>query len=311
MQYRMLGKTGWKVSAVSMGCWALGPEWGGIPEKQGIEAIHESLDLGVNLFDVADVYGMGYSEEVLGKALKGKRDGLYIATKLGHWGRHYDDGFSWKSVYSAINCCHASLHRLGIETIDLYQCHVQEPPHPDVLLEAMEKLKEQGKIRHYGISTDQLPSVKKFNENGQCAICQLNYSILNRSAEKELLPYCRENGIGVLLRGPIFQGMLADKFDENTVFTDVVRSAKWNKGAHSREDFLKHLKTEEQLRPLARDGRSMIDVALQFTLANPAVTCPIPSAKSPAQARQNAAAAEGALGADELALIDSVSPPPE
>ena len=128
MKYRTLGKTGWEVSAVSMGCWGIGGQWGAVDDRQAIDTINAARDAGVNLFDTADAYGMGRSEELVGKAFSsGKPDDVIIATKVGNWGRRFGDPPRLDSIYSIINCCHASLNRLGIEAIDLYQCHVGTP----------------------------------------------------------------------------------------------------------------------------------------------------------------------------------------
>lgn len=306
MRYRRLGKTGWDVSAISMGCWGIGGQWGPVEERQAIATIHAARDAGVNLFDTADAYGMGVSEVLVGKALEGKPDDVYIATKVGNWGRRFDDPPALRSVYSIINSCHASLYRLGVDTIDLYQCHVSKPEHPEIFVEAFEQLKAEGKIRHYAISTDDVPSLEALNVNGACASCQINYSILARGAEKELFPYCLENDIGVLLRGPLAMGVLTGKFKAETRFDDMVRTS-WNEGERHAA-FLRKVEQVEQLRPLVRENRSLVDVALQFTLAQPAVTCPIPGMKSPEQAIQNISAADGELNAEDLALIDAVCP---
>jgi aryl-alcohol dehydrogenase-like predicted oxidoreductase len=310
MRFRTLGKTGWKVSAVSMGCWAIGGQWGEVSEKQGIETVRAAMDSGVNLYDTADAYGMGQSEFYLGKALKGKRDKVFVASKAGNWGRRLGDPLGLKSIYSIINCCHASLYRLDTDYIDLYQCHVAQPENPEIFVEAFELLKKQGKIRHYAISTNYLEAVKALNVNGECASCQINYSILNRTPEADILPYCRENNIGVLLRGPIAQGLLADKFSEETRFEDVVRQ-KWNPGGNQRDDFVAKVRKVAELRSVVGADRSMAEMALKFVLANPAVTCPIPGMKNPEQARANAAAADGSLTEEELKKIDEICPPPE
>ncbi|MCX7016942.1 MAG: aldo/keto reductase [Candidatus Sumerlaeota bacterium] len=307
MKFRVLGKTGWRVSAVSMGAWAIGGQWGEVGAKQGVETIHAALDAGVNLIDTADAYGTGVSETYIGKALQGRRDRAHLATKVGHWGDRQGDSLQYKSVHSIYQCCHASLFRLATDYIDIYQCHLSKPERPELFVEAFEQLKKEGKIRQYAISTDDVEALKAINVNGQCATCQINYSILNRVAENAILPYCQQANIGVLLRGPLAQGILADKFTADTVFEDSVR-ASWNSGKN-REKLLARLKLAERLRPLVRDGRSMVDLALQFTLAHPAVTCPIPGMKSPAQARQNALAADGELTPEELRAIDAVCPP--
>lgn len=306
MKYRRLGKTGWDVSAVSMGCWGIGGQWGEVSERQAIRTVHAAVDAGVNLFDTADSYGLGQSEILLGKALADRRSAGYVATKVGNWARRQDDPPGLKSIYSIIGCCHASLYRLGMDTIDLYQCHVGSPERPEVFVEAFELLKEQGKIRHYAISTNGLSALKALDVNGQCAACQINYSILNRTAERDILPYCRDHDIGVLLRGPIAQGLLTGKFDETTRFDDMVRSG-WNAGG-ARQTFLSRLAVVSRLRSVLRPGQSMLEMALQFTLAHTAVTCPIPGMKSPEQARANAAAADGELDAEQIDAIAAICP---
>ena len=308
MKQRRLGKTGWDVSAVSMGCWGIGGQWGEVSERQAIGTVHAALDAGVNLFDTADSYGLGQSETLLGKALADRRSAGYVATKVGNWARRQDDPPGLKSIYSIIGCCHASLYRLGTDTIDLYQCHVGSPERPEIFVEAFELLKQQGKIRHYAISTNDLSALKALDVNGQCAACQINYSILNRTAERDILPHCRDHDIGVLLRGPIAQGLLTGKFDETTRFDDGVR-ASWNPGGGQRERFLSRLGVVSRLRGVLRPGQSMLDLALQFTLAHPAVTCPIPGMKSPEQARANAAAADSDLDAEQLEAIAAICPP--
>ena len=291
-----------------MGCWAIGGQWGEVSEKQAIDTVHAALDAGVNLFDTADSYGLGQSETFLGKALADRRNAAYVATKVGNWARRAGDPPGLKSIYSIIGGCHASLYRLGMDTIDLYQCHVGSPEHPEIFVEAFELLKQQGKIRHYAISTNDLSALQALDVNGQCAACQINYSMLNRTAERDILPYCRDHDIGVLLRGPIAQGLLADKFDANTRFDDSVRE-NWNPDGGQRQEILAKLQVVSQLRSALRAGQSMAELALQFTLANPAVTCPIPGMKNPQQARANAAAADGELDGDQLATIAAICPP--
>ena len=290
-----------------MGCWGIGGQWGPVGEKQAVDTIHAALDAGVNLFDTADAYGTGASELLVGKALKRKTEGIFVATKVGNWARKDGDPLNYASKHSIINCCHASLYRLQRSEIDLYQCHIGIPENPEIFIEAFEQLKAEGKIRHYAISTNDLEALKSLDANGQCASCQINYSLLARSAERDILPYCKENNIGVLLRGPLSKGLLSGKFSPQTRFGDSVRQ-QFNDG-DGRRRFLKDLEKVERLKTLMGKGRSLVDVALQFTLANPAVTCPIPGMKTPEQARQNAGAAGGELSRDDLAAIDTIFPP--
>ena len=305
MRYRRLGKTDWQVSAVSMGCWGIGGQWGPVAEDEAIRTMHLALDLGVNLFDTADAYGQGLSEELVGKAFRGNRDGIYIATKVGNFARRANHPLSYESPEHVYLCCDASLGRMKIDTIDLYQCHLGDLSDPSIFLEAMERLVEKGKIRHYGISTNRLDVVERFNRGGQCASCQINYSIVNQTAAADILPYCLANDIGTLIRGPIAQGVLAGKFNPQSTFDDIVREG-WNTGT-GRERFLHQIETVEKLRFLERPDRSLAQAALQWVLANPAVTTPIPGAKNVAQICSNSLAAEGELTADELARVKSVS----
>lgn len=304
MQYRRLGKTGWQVSAISMGCWGIGGQWGPVEEAEAIRTIHAALDLGVNLFDTADSYGNGVSEELVGKALRGRRDGVYIATKVGNFAWRQNAALSFSSPFHVELCCDASLGRMKIDTIDLYQCHIANLADPSIFLEGFERLVEKGKVRAYGISTDSLAVAQAFNRDGKCAAIQLNYSLLNRAAEAELLPWCAANDIGTLIRGPIAQGVLAGKFSPETHFDDVVRGG-WNEGA-GRDQFLRRLAQVEEIRFLERPDRTLAQAALQWVLENPTVTCAIPGAKDVAQITSNAAAADGALSADERERLEEI-----
>lgn len=304
MQYRRLGKTGWQVSTISMGCWGIGGQWGPVAEAEAIRTIHAARDLGINLFDTADAYGSGVSEELVGKALRERRGEVYIATKVGNFGRRQDVPLSYTSPLHIYLCCDASLGRMKTDYIDLYQCHIGDLADPSIFLEAFERLVEQGKIRAYGISTDSLAVAQAFNRLGTCAAVQLNYSLLNRAPEPELLPWCAANDIGTLLRGPIAQGVLAGKFTPESRFDDIVRVG-WNEGA-GRERFLRRLEQVEQIRFLERPDRTLAQAALMWTLTNPAVTCAIPGAKDVAQITANAAAGDGTLGEDELERLDAI-----
>ncbi len=303
MEYRRLGKTGLEVSVVGMGCWGLGGGLGPVSQAQTNATVHAAIDAGVTLFDTADAYGPRLSELMLGRALRGVRDQVLIATKVGQIGWNTGNLLSYESVEHIHTCCDASLYRLGTDVIDIYQCHQPNPAHPEVLVEAFEQLLQAGKIRSYGVSTDDPAVLRAFDERGGNGVCQLGYSALNRAAERELLPLCAERDIGTLVRVPLERGILTGKFDRNTVFEDMNRSA-WNEAA--RAEFLAQLDAVDQLRPLTNVRRNMTQVSLAYLLAHPAVTSVIPGMKTPEQARGNAAAADVALTADELALIRGV-----
>lgn len=306
MKYRMFEKTGWEVSTIGMGCWGIGGQWGAVEERTATATIVRAVELGVNLFDTADGYGaeIGTSEELVGKALVPYRDKVHISTKVGQWAQRFGHPLSYRHPSHIQLCCDASLYRLKTDYIDFYHCHIGNLEEPDVFLEAFEKLVQAGKVRAYGISTKSVEVVQRFNRDGNCAVCQLDYSILNRRAEGGLLSYCLDNSIGTLIRGPLARGMLTGKFDLNSTFNDQVR-ASWNEGK-SRERFLRKLRMVEKLKFLVDERRNMAQVALQFILAQPGVTCAIPGAKNIEQIEVNASAADIELSEDELRRIDDV-----
>ncbi len=310
MQYRTFGKTGWQVSAIGMGCWAIGGNmWGPTDDNDSIAAIRASIEAGVNLLDTADAYGIGHSEELVAHALGKNRDGIFVATKFGNYGRGQGHPLSFTSKYHVFLCCDASLHRLKADTIDLYQCHIGNPDDPELLLDALEELVQAGKIRAYGISTGSLDAVKAFNARGTCSVVQLDYSILNRKPEADLLPYCHDNNIGTLIRGPLAMGKLTGKMTPDTTFPDTDTRQKWTQGENQAK-FAADLEKVEQLRFLQTEQRTMAQAALAFTLAHPGATVAIPGAKNPAQAVANAQAADLPLTGEEIARIGQVCSPP-
>lgn len=305
MKYRTLGKTGWEVSAISFGSWGLGGSWGSVDDQTAFETIEAALDNGINLFDTADAYGepMGRSERLLGRALAGKREDVFIASKVGNWAARFGHRLPYTHPLHVTMCCEASLYRLNTDYIDLYQCHIGDLTEPDIFLEAFDNLLEQGKIRAFGISTNSLEVAKAFNRDGKCAAVQLDYSFLNRAPENDLLPWCRENNLGTLIRGPLHKGLCTGKFSRDTKFPMWVRS-KWNEG-EGRKEFLSKLEIVDNLRSLDKPGRALGQAALQFVLNNPAVSTAIPGAKNVKQAEENAAAADQTLNDEELQLIDT------
>ncbi|HEY7090170.1 MAG TPA: aldo/keto reductase [Tepidisphaeraceae bacterium] len=305
---RTLGKTGWTVNAMGFGAWGVGGQWGPVEDRVAIDAIKAAYDAGVNFFDTADAYGepLGRSEELMKVALKGVRDKVLIATKVGNFARRYNHPLPYTSTDHVDLCCDASLYRLGIDCIDLYQCHLGNAPDYSIFVEAFENLIKRGKIRAYGISSNVLSAVESFNKNGKCAAVQLEYSILNRGTEKDLLPYCQKNNIGVIVRGPLAKGVLSGKFTRETRFDDSVRE-KWNQG-EQHEKFLSQLGIVEKLRFLEKPGRNLAQASLQFVISHPAVSVAIPGAKNVEQAKSNSAAGERTLEAGELDKIRAIAP---
>lgn len=306
MLQRTLGKTGLKIGAIGFGAWNIGGQWGDVTAADALATIQAAFDAGVTFFDTADAYGNppGLSEELIGQGLAKVRDQVVIATKVGNFARRQNAALAYTSPLHVYLCCDASLRRMRIDTIDVYQCHLGDLGDPSVFLEAFETLKQQGKIRHYGISTNSVEVLQRFNRDGGCGVVQLDYSFLNRSPEQAILPYALEQNIGVIVRGPLAQGLAAGKFTKDSTFTDQVRE-KWN--TDGRAKFLQRLDVVERVRFLEKADRPMSQAALQFVISHPAVSVAIPGAKSPAQAKANAKAGAATLDPAELSRVQSAT----
>ncbi len=315
MQYRTLGRTGLRISEVGFGAWAIGGPaklgdveigWGEVDDALSLRAIEAAYDAGVTFFDTADAYGAGRSEVLIGKALNPKRDRVVIATKVGN--RTTADGqwvkdFSKSWILEAID---ASLTRLGMDYVDLYQLHsgTDTAQYRDETFEALEALKAAGKIRFYGISVGPCAHGPWVVRNTPADTIQVVYNMLERAPETELLPMAKEKGIGIIARVPLASGFLTGKFTPETRFApndhrsrtyppEKIRTMVTQIG---RLDFL----TEGK-------GKTLAQAALQYCLAHPAVSAVIPGAKTPEQARANAAASDGILlTVDEVAQARAV-----
>lgn len=300
MLYRKLGNTGLQVSAIGMGTWNIGNQWGQIEESTALATVRSAYDSGVNIFDTAESYGIpaGLSEERLGKALVGIRDRVHIVTKIGRWGRRSGQTVPMTTVDMVRLCTHASLYRLKTDYIDVMLCHEGKIDDPSIYLEGFEQLKAAGTIRAYGISTDRLEVLQRFNVNGTCSVVEVDYSLLNRSPEKEFLPYCQAHGIGVLVRGPLNKGLLSGKYSAETRFTDTVRS-EWYCSDRAQEKLARKLAKVEQLKATVQPGAEMVTNALRFVISHPAMPVAIPGAKSPEQAKANALAGDTLLTPEE------------
>jgi aryl-alcohol dehydrogenase-like predicted oxidoreductase len=269
--------------------------------------VRRAFDCGVNLFDVAESYGVpnGLSEERLGTALAGVRHQVVLVSKIGHWGKRTGQGVPKTTVDMIRLCAHASLHRLQTDWLDVELCHEGGIEDPSIYLEAFEMLKQRGRIRAYGISTDSLEVLKRFNVHGTCSVVQVNYSMLNRAPEAELLPYCQENGIAVMVRGPLRRGLLSGKYDLDSEFTDDVRQS-WNAGGARREQYESEVAKVVNLGARFAPGEDMVTAALRYVASHPANPVAIPGAKSPEQAAMNAAAGDALFAADDLTELRAI-----
>lgn len=311
IEKRVLGKSGIEVPVVSVGLWAIGgDQWGPTEDQESLNVIDRALELGVNFFDSADVYGGGHSEELLGQSMNGRRDQFIVATKIG-WKDFSDQrGCSaYDTPEKLIAGVESNLRRLGTDYIDIIQYHVDfREPSMEAVVEGFQKLQADGKVRGYGVSTSDFAYLQVFNKDNQTSTLQIDYSILHRMPENEIFPYCQDHDIGILVRGPLAMGILAGKFTAESKFPEDDFRQRWHENPEEYQVFLQDLKKVERLRPLAQE-RTMAQLALQFAITDPAVTCVIPGAKTVKQLEENIAAATlPPLTQNERAKIDEITP---
>ena len=322
MQLRPLGKhSDIKVSPVIFGAWAIGGwMWGGSEESDSIAAIHASLDAGVNTIDTAAIYGMGYSEELVGRAIKGRRDKVVVATKCGmRWDGPENEGSDpWPQKdnqgrdlvirknakpASIFYECEQSLKRLGVDVIDLYQIHWPDVSTPvEDSMSAMVKLKEQGKIRAIGASNYDVEWLRRAAKVAPLASDQPPYSIIQRRIEKDVLPFCRENGIGVICYSPLERGLLAGAVPLDRQFPPGDHRV-----AHRffrPENRQRVLESLAQVRPIAESRDvSLAQLMINWTFSEPGITAALVGARNAEQARHNAGAMSFTLTPDERTKI--------
>jgi len=319
---RQLGKSGIQVSAMGLGCWAIGGPftnmegvpvgWSDVDDNESIRALHRALDLGVNFFDTADVYGAGHSEEILGKALTGRRDSVVIATKFGNVFDSEtrqctgEDG-SPEYVRKALK---ASLRRLNTEYIDLYQFHISGYPPKEAgrTRDVLEELVKEGKIRGYAWSTDVLESVKVFTEGPNCIAVQQQLNIFG--GNNEILALCKEKNLASINRSPLAMGLLTGKFQESTRFpaNDVRRHVEWFEGFKEGKPNPEWLKKLDAIREiLTIGGRTLAQGALAWIWGRSEKTIPIPGFKTVRQVEENATAMQfGPLNAEQMREIGAL-----
>ncbi|MCS7129067.1 MAG: aldo/keto reductase [Candidatus Caldarchaeum sp.] len=298
-----LGCTGIRVSSIVLGTWQFGSAtWGygkGYSERDCMEAVWASVEAGVNLIDTAEVYGLGVSEQIIGKALKGVRDEVLIATKVAGHHLTYD---------GVLKACERSLNRLGLKTIDLYQIHFPNPLIPiGQTMKAMEKLVKDGKIRYIGVSNFSLGRLIKAREalkSEDVVSNQVRYNLLQRQIEKELLPYCLREKITILAYSPLAQGVLTGKYNSENLPKDLVRTV----NPLFSSSYLRRAKPLlDELRRIAADvNATMAQVALAWLVSKPYVAA-IAGAKNKQQALENAAAGKITLTDKQIEYISSLS----
>lgn len=305
MELRQLGQSELNVTPIIFGAWAIGGwYWGSTDDAKAIEAIHKSIDVGINMIDTAPMYGYGHSEKVVGEAVKDQRDKVLIATKCGlRWDKEegvffFDAaGDGSKKIYrtlkkdSIMEECERSLKRLQTDVIDLYQCHWPDKTTPlEETMEALLRLQEQGKIRAIGVSNFTVEMIKTCQEHGVVASDQPRYSLLDRKIEKDVLPYCYKNNVGLIVYSPLEQGLLTGKVTEDREFEEDDWRTKqaWFKVENRR----RVLAALDQVKPIAdKYNATFAQLAINWTIHEPGVTSAIVGARTPEQVEENAGAA--------------------
>ncbi|MBD3239793.1 MAG: aldo/keto reductase [Chitinivibrionales bacterium] len=308
MFYRELGVSGLRVSAVGLGTWAMGGDfWGESDDEQSISAIKAAIDHGVTLIDTAPAFGAGHAEELVGRAVKGRRNEVVIATKGGV--TRTPDGFAVNLKPETIEReVDESLKRLDLDVIDLY--HIQSPdPHVPLgdTLEAVLRLRDKGKFRYFGLSNFGVPQVRQALSKVAVASVQPHYSLLRRDIERDLVPYCIDHDIGLITYGTLAGGILSGKYreipqfgpgDNRAQFYDFFHEPLWGRI----QGML------DSLRPIAsRHGRPLSQVVINWLYWQPGITTVLVGARNADQAISNAEAGEWELSNDELDDIDEIA----
>lgn len=297
MKYRPFGRTGWMVSEIGFGAWAIGADWGAVSEEDALGAILGSIDAGVNFIDTADVYGDGRSERLVSRALKARKELVYVATKAGRrLIPHVPEGFNRQNLNAFVE---RSLKNLDIETIDLIQLHC--PPTqvyymPEVF-DILDGIVKDGKLRFYGVSVEKVEEAIKATEFPNIQSVQIIFNIFRQRPAERFFALAQQRQVGILARVPLASGLLTGKMDRQTAFpTEDHRN--FNRYGQSFDvgetfsgvDYETGLQAVEALRPLVPPGASMAQFALRWILMYPGVSLAIPGAKNAAQAAANAAA---------------------
>jgi len=299
MEQRSFGKTGWDVSEIGYGCWGLGGGWGPRDDKAALIALDRALALGVNFFDTAYVYGEGRSERLLGQALKGRRDRVFVATKIPaktmEWPAHPETPV--QKAFPAdwiLRCTETSLKRLGMEALDLQQMHIWTDAWAgsDEWLKAAERLKKEGKIRAFGVSVnDHDPaSVLKLVATGLIDSVQVIYNLFDQIPAEALFPLCQEHGVAVIVRVPFDEGSLTGTFTPQTRFP----RSDWRSGYFREERLQETVDRVEKLKSfLTEETRSIHELALRFCLSHSAVSTVIPGMRQVRNVEANCALSDG------------------
>jgi aryl-alcohol dehydrogenase-like predicted oxidoreductase len=299
------------LTVVGLGTWAIGGEWqygwGPQDDDDSTAAIHRALDLGMNWIDTAPAYGLGHSEEIVGRAIAGVRDEVFVATKCGLvWHEGETSVYGRLTAESVRREAEDSLRRLGVDVIDLYQIHW---PNPDAQIEegwsAIADLIREGKVRYGGVSNFSVAQLERIQPIHPVASLQPPYNMLRRGIEEDVLSYCAENGIGVIVYSPMQSGLLTGKYDRARI--EELPDGDWRKRSSyfTEPQLSANLELVEGLQAIAeRNGRTLPQLAIAWTLRRQEVTAAIVGARRPSQIEETARAADWQISDEDLAEID-------
>jgi aryl-alcohol dehydrogenase-like predicted oxidoreductase len=294
MYYRELGRTGWKVSEVSFGAWAIGGNWGTVNDDDSLSALRQAIKMGVNFIDTADVYGDGRSEKLVAQVVKESEQRIYVATKAGRrLSPHTAEGYNRKNLNAYVD---RSLRNLGVESIDLLQLHC--PPvevyyRPEIF-DVLDDMVKAGKIKYYGVSVEKVEEALKAIEYPNVQTVQIIFNMFRQRPAELFFKEAKRRGVGILARVPLASGLLTGKMMENSTFeTDDHRN--FNRYGESFDqgetfsgiDFQRGLDTVDKLKKICPNDMNMVRFALSWILMFEEVTCAIPGAKTSDQANEN------------------------
>jgi len=313
MQTRQLGYTDLRLTTVGLGTWAIGGGgwrfgWGPQDDNEAIEAILTALDKGINWIDTAAVYGFGHSEELIGKALKQTSGKPFIATKCGRIWNDKGQITPCLKAESVREECHASLKRLGIDTIDLYQIHWAEPDEDiEQGWEEMARLINEGKARFIGVSNADLEQIKRMQKIHPVASLQPHYNMLHREVEEQVLAYCARNNIGVIAYSPMERGLLTGKFSQERLAAMPLKDHRRRAADFHEPQFSATLELVERLRSIAeRNDRTPAQLAISWVLRRSEVTAAIVGARRPDQIAETVQAADWTLAQQDIEEVEKL-----